>query len=78
MWQMSLTFMIEGNVHRYWPVVGLCIGTYAIVKGSAAREWTVRWHVSEPFKVTPQWYHRLAWVFMGAIVAVLSLRSLLK
>jgi hypothetical protein len=74
---MSLTFVIEGNLQRYWPVVGLCGGIYLIIKGTFARDWMVRWRVSEPFKFRPQWYHRLALVSIGAIVAVLSLRSLL-
>ena len=77
---MSLTFMIEGNLQRYWPVVGLCIGIYIIMKGTLVRVWTVRPRriTDEPFKFTPRWYHRLALASMGAIVAVLSLRLLLK
>jgi hypothetical protein len=75
---MSLTFMIERNLQRYWPVVGLCIGVYIIIKGTFAHDWTISWRVPEPFKFKPQWYHRLTLVSMGAIVALLSLRLLLK
>jgi hypothetical protein len=78
---MSLAFMIGGNVQRHWgQVLGLCIGIYIVVKGAIAREWTVipRRSSAEPFKFTPQWYHRLLMAFMGACTAVLSLWSLLK
>ena len=77
---MSITFLIEGNVQRYWPLLGVCGGIYAIVKGIATRQWTVRPRriSDEPFKFTPRWYHRLALVSLGAIMAVLSLRLLLK
>ena len=75
-----MTFLIQGNVQRYWPLVGVCGGTYTIVKGIAAHEWTVRPRriSDEPFKFTPQWYHRLALVSLGGIMAVLSLCLLLK
>ena len=40
---MSLAFVIDVNIQRHWGhVVGLCIGTYAIIQGAVARKWTVR------------------------------------
>lgn len=73
--------MIEVNIQRDWGhVAGLIIGTYAIVQGAAVREWNVwpRRSSTEPFKFTPRWYQRLSLVLMGAMVAALSLWSLLK
>jgi len=78
---MSLAITIGDNVRQHWgQVLGLCIGIYIIGKGAVAREWIVtpRRSSAEPFKFTPQWYHRLLVVFMGAATVVLSLWSLLK
>ena len=71
---MSLAFTIGDNVQRHWGhVLRLCVGIYIIVNSAMAREWTVtpRRSSAEPFKFTPQWYHRLLMVFMGASAAVL-------
>ena len=78
---MSLAYTTGVDIQRHWgQIVGLLIGTWAIVQGAAAREWTIRPRRSstEPFKFTPRWYHRVVMVSMGTIVAVVSLRSFLN
>jgi H+/Cl- antiporter ClcA len=79
---MSNFVLPNPQLWKQWPLwFGVAAGIYSIAYGLIARQFSFRsrawWPGQERVKFTPKWYDRTLIVFVGLIVAIVSLCEIL-